>query len=132
MASLLFISSSGLLLSQHFCQGELKSVAVFAEATPCHAVTKRACPHHPPAEQAAQQHKSGCCDTAYPFLQLDADQLAAEICVLPLDLQVALAVLVPSLQLLSEEEARRNLHYLNYKPPLLVCDLPVSLQTFRC
>lgn len=132
LALLLLISSSGLVLSQHFCRGELKSVALFAEATPCHAKAKRTCPNHPPAPEEKKAMK-GCCDTEVDFLQLDADQLAADLPSPNLELPVLLAVLQVALDIYPTTIApRERPHYLNYKPPLLVSDLPVRLQTFRC
>lgn len=134
LACLLLISSSGLVLSQHFCRGELKSSALFTEATPCHVQQpqKRKCPHHPPAPKK-QEQKKGCCDTKVDFLQLEDDQLAQDntvpslqSAVLIASLQVAFGVFTPV------EEDRKTTHYLNYKPPLLVCDCPVSFQTFLC
>lgn len=132
LALLLLISSSGLVLSQHFCRGELKSVAVFAEATPCHAKAKRTCPNHPPAPKQEKAMK-GCCDTEVDFLQLDVDQLAADVITPDLQLPVLLAVLQVALDIYPTVVTERTrTHYLNYKPPLLVRDLPVSLQTFLC
>lgn len=132
LALLLLIGSTGLVLSQHFCRGELKSVALFVEATPCHAKAKRTCPNHPPTPKPAQDTK-GCCDTDVDFLQLDADQLAADTSTPSLQLPVLLAVLQVALDIYPTALSQRTRpHYLNYKPPLLVRDLPVSLQTFRC
>ena len=133
LAFLVFISSSGLVLSQHFCRGELKSTAVFAEATPCHQATaKRACPHHPPA-QPTTASKKGCCDTTTDFLQMDADQLSATLLVPNLAVPV-LGLLPAEFGLLLEEPsaAKSAVHYLHYKPPLLVCDVTINLQTFLC
>lgn len=133
LAALLLISSSGLVLSQHFCRGELKSSALFIEAASCHAQpTRKHCPHHPPAEQTAKPIK-GCCDTTVDFLQLDSEQLAADSS-LPV-FQTAIALCIPGMQLgnISPIDSDyQQPHYLHYKPPLLVRDFPVSLQTFLC
>ena len=93
---------------------------------------KRKCPHHP-VTASQQESRKSCCDTTVDFLQLEDEQLAQNATLLNLtapalvtSLQVALGVLAVV------EEDHKTYHYRNYKPPLLVCDLPVSFQTFLC
>lgn len=133
LALLLLISSSGLVLSQHFCRGELKSTALFVEASSCHSkAVRKHCPHHPPAQKESEP-KKGCCDTTTDFLQLDGEQLATDCSIPSLEAPLMLAVLrVVSDVFILETTNSKITHYLNYKPPLLVRDLPVSLQTFLC
>ncbi|MEL6659483.1 MAG: hypothetical protein AAFP77_31190 [Bacteroidota bacterium] len=134
LAFLLLISSTGLVLSQHYCLGELKSSALFADATPCYVqqAKKRKCQSHTAGTQVKATKRS-CCDTTVDFLQLEDDQLAQDITIPSLNVPV----LISSLQVVlgvftTTEDDRKACHYLNYKPPLLVCDRPVSFQTFLC
>lgn len=130
LAFLLFISSAGLVINKHYCQNELKSMALFAEAEGCHQAKKMSCPMH--ADQEEDNHKKGCCDDETEFVKADEDQYVQsskiELKVPPLlfvDLPAIFNLEAPSLD-------KQSIHYLNYKPPLIVCDLPVLLQTFLC
>lgn len=73
-----------------------------------------------------------CCDNEIAFVKADSEQLTAsaelnfeEHSTLLLALLVSIQWEVPTLE-------RTPTPYLNYKPPLIVCDLPVRLQTFLC
>jgi hypothetical protein len=134
LALLVFVSSSGLVFSKHYCQGELKNTSVFVEAAPCHGVSKAAkCPRHAPAqEDNTGLDKKDCCDTQTDFLKVEDAQLSASADLLSLGSPALLAVLfsfLPFEVIAADTKTRHDLHY---KPPLLVCDLPVSLQTFLC
>jgi hypothetical protein len=133
LAVLVFVSSSGLVFSKHYCQGELKNTALFVEAAPCHGVGKVAkCPRHAPAQEEDGLNKKGCCDTQTDFLKVEDAQLSTAADFLTIDTPALLAVLfffLPFEVIAADTKTRHDLHY---KPPLLVCDLPVSLQTFLC
>ena len=131
LALLTFLSTTGLVLNQHYCQSELRSQALFVKAENCHSAKKnmpKACPMHAPD---SDQEKD-CCDDETHLLQLDEDlqQTTFEYKKLqqPQLLLTALILLgreLPTFEISSP-------HYLNYRPPLLVCDRPVLLQTFLC
>lgn len=94
----------------------------------------RNCPlHNPPGDKEPQkEEKKGCCDDQTEYVKAEDEQLVQAF---KIDLQldpvlisaifVALSIELPTID-------TQTLHYLNYKPPLIVCDVPVSLQTFRC
>ncbi|WP_020537434.1 HYC_CC_PP family protein [Lewinella cohaerens] len=132
LAVLVFVSSSGLVFSKHYCQGVLKNTSLFAEAAPCHGVSKAAkCPRHAPAQEDGLDKKD-CCDTQTDFLKVEDAQLSTLADLLIVDTPAFLAVLfffLPFEVIAADTKTRHDLHY---KPPLLVCDLSVSLQTFLC
>lgn len=130
LAILLLFSSSGIVYSKHYCGGELKSVAFFGQAEPCHADKEaKSCPFHPTSDKE-QPEKNDCCDDESEIIKLDEE---IEIPQFDLELpehQQLVAVLLVTADLLSFSSDKKTLHYLNYKPPLIVRNLPVSLQTF--
>ena len=132
LALLVLVSSSGLGFSKHYCQGVLRNTSLFAEAAPCHGVSKTAeCPRHARA-QGDGLDKKDCCDTQTDFLKVEDDQLSTLADLLIVDTPALLAVLFFFLPFEVIAADTKTRHDLLYKPPLLVCDLPVSLQTFLC
>lgn len=133
LAFLVFFSSAGLVLNKHFCQDELKSVALFSKATPCHAQKAiKSCPMHGQMEMPASSQPEGCCDDTSDYVKSDIDQIVTQ---LSLDLNpppVFLPVALFSITIPSLSTDQKSVHYLNYKPPLIICDFTVDLQTFRC
>lgn len=69
-----------------------------------------------------------CCHDEEVRIQLDEDyQLDA----FSVDWKVEVAAFVPTVVLaILEEVDQKQPHYLNYKPPLLMADIPVLVQTF--
>lgn len=130
---MVFFSSTGFVLNKHFCQEELKSVAIFTKAEPCHSQkAMRNCPMHGEMEMPVSPASKNCCDDTTDYFKSDADQMSVST---GLDLETHLvlwtvALLTSNIQHFSID--KQSIHYLNYKPPLIVCDLPLSLQNFRC
>lgn len=92
----------------------------------------KSCPMHSAAHQKDRPDSKGCCDDKAQYLKAETDQLAQvqEIDIhCPPVLWATLGV-APQIDLPTIDA--QTLHYLNYKPPPLVCDLPISLQTFLC
>ena len=85
----------------------------------------------PVSDEDAPQ-KKGCCDTETDFVKVDDDQVEASLEFNLSDYPVLFAALVifADFSLVNEDDKSR--HYFTYKPPLLVCDLPLSLQAFLC
>ncbi len=90
------------------------------------------CPMHSTEQPHGEKKSKDCCDDETEYLKSETDQIATasqlEIDVIPFLLSVlivAFQIDLPSIDL-------QSLQYLNYKPPQIVCDLPVRLQTFLC
>jgi hypothetical protein len=122
------------MVSKHYCRGELKSVSLFVKATPCHENKKmKRCPMHSSDSDQKKDNGNGCCDTENDLFKVENDQIETAISFDLTDYPVFFAVLsiiVPGLEINDEDNKTR--HFFTYKPPLLVYDLPVSLQTFLC
>lgn len=137
LALLVFISSSGFVVNKHYCRNELKDVAIFVRAESCHIKTKvqkmpAACPMHlaKGCEMPEQQDERDCCDDESEFVKLEQDQQVQSLTVDLLKHPVTLVAIFVALKLQLPSQDARTISYLNYKPPLIVCDLSVSLQTF--
>lgn len=131
LAVLVFISSTGLVLSRHYCRDELKSLALFAKAKSCHEADPMAhCPVH--GHAMPMDDERDCCDDEVDFLKVDDERQLSSAEWQP-HLPLALSAVVAfGLPLEDQTAGRGPIPYLHYKPPLLVRDLPVRLQTFRC
>lgn len=107
-------------------------MAIFFEAEVCHKEKAMAsCPMHS-AENNNKKESKGCCDDETKYVKSETDQYIpsseVEINLNPVLLSalfVKLHIELPSIDTQSPQ-------YLNYKPPLIVCDLPIRLQTFLC
>ena len=130
LAFLFFISSTGLVINKHYCQNELKNMALFVKAEGCHTMKQMSCPMHSSPED--ENPEKGCCDDETEYVKVDEEQ---QIQPSEINIQVnpvLMSVLFVTLNLDWPSLDKQSIHYLNYKPPLIVCDLPVSLQTFLC
>jgi hypothetical protein len=132
LALVLLIGSAGLVVNKHYCQNQLKSTAFFLKAKACHQVSKqRSCPMHADmAEHSGIREHKGCCDDETEYLKADEDQIVSSFAwqlKRPIPVRIDRTWPEPPEWPSSD---RQTLHYLNYKPPLIVCDLPVALQTF--
>lgn len=135
LSLLVLLSTSGWVLSKHYCGGVLKNVALFGEATPCHDnKLMKSCPLHGsmPASNGQSSDDNDCCDTTNELIKLDNEEakLSAEFNLSNHPVLIVVLMILGDLVLDSCDD--KTTHYLSYKPPLLVCDLPVRLQTFLC
>ena len=129
----MFLSTSGVVLSKHYCGGDLKNVALFSEASPCHENKEmKSCPLHGsmPMSDEESSEDNGCCDTQSELVKSDNEEAK-----MPVEFNLSdYPVLIAALLVLGDFELNaydaKTTHYLSYKPPLIVCDFPVSLQTF--
>lgn len=108
-------------------------MAIFFEAEACHqSKAMVSCPFHHHHEESSKNESKGCCNDETEYLKSETDQITstpeAEVSINP----ILLSVLLVALHLELSSLDTQSLHYLNYKPPLIVCDLPVRLQTFLC
>lgn len=129
----LFLSSNGLILNKHFCQNELKNVALFVKAEPCHVGSSVAqCPMHAVHSASDQKESKPCCKEETELVKSTADQITSAQESRFFDVLSSL-LFIPSTDLPEGTSISiTSPKFLNYKPPLIVCDLPLRLQAFLC
>ncbi len=133
LALLIFISSVGFSIDMHYCQGQLKSISFVGKAKSCHEMdapsAMQNCPHHKKM-LADKTDKKGCCDDRTVLVQSDIDKNLqnAEIHTSPQLEQCIIAYV--SVFLLGNQLAHSTPNYTHYKPPILIRDIPVLIQSF--
>ena len=133
LALLVFISSAGFVLNMHYCQDELKSIAIFFEAEPCHQEKQVThCPFHNHENQPEEQDSKGCCDDQSKLVKSEMDQYTQTNKVHNDYHPLPLYNFSRITSLESTSFVVQSPLYLIYKPPLIVCDVQVQLQTFLC
>lgn len=128
LAMLTLVSSTGIVLNKHFCQGEFKNAALWVKPQACHGSSKMpACPHHQHGDE-----DNGCCSNFADYLKLKQDQQTTS-----LDLQlpapsapVAVAFVVPTE--LHPTTTQLWPDFLSFKPPIKGPSLWLKHANFRC
>lgn len=135
---LLFISSSGISMDMHFCQGKLKRVSLIGSAKTCaemavmmkHCSGKKAKSCHGASKSCSDDGShNGCCENESISFDLDIDNIdiqAFNSSVLEIDFNVlskVQLVALPNLQI-------KLLQFEEYIPPLPRKDLTVLHQSF--
>lgn len=131
LASLVLLSSTGLVTHMHFCQNELENYSFFLEPDTCpKEVVKIPCPMHEGMEIEMESEK-GCCDDETHYVKLSIEQEAQSLHIDYIT-DFLFAYLPNTLGLTEAEFYLKSAHYLNYKPPLITCDVQSRLQVFLC
>ena len=135
---LLFISSSGISMDMHFCQGKLKRVSLIGSAKTCaemavmmkHCSGKKAKSCHGASKSCSDDGShNGCCENESISFDLDIDNIdiqAFNSSVLEIDFNVlskVQLVALPNFQI-------KLLQFEEYIPPLPRKDLTVLHQSF--
>lgn len=129
---MIFISSTGLVLNKHYCQDQLKSVALFVDAKPCHSQkAMQSCPMHG-AMETDQDAPKNCCDDETEYVKIDQEQIHQHFEIDTSVPPVFLAAFVETFLLEHPTNDQASQNYIHYRPPIIVCDQPVVLQTFLC
>lgn len=131
------------MINKHYCQGELKATSLVFKAKSCHESAKENetrethagmpanCPmHQAQTSNTSCEEKKGCCSNESEFVKLNTDQEITSFEFQKIQMPVFVTLLVFGYHINYIEPESTPVHYQNYKPPLIVCDLPVSLQTF--
>lgn len=135
LAMLILLTSSGLTLDMHMCQGNLKSFSLFGKAKSCVELaqkkqchkTKKSC--HEQISSEKKTCKKGCCDNISTVIKLSTDLVEGQTALYSAqNLQFA-AVFVYTY--FGFTDYKPSPHYFqHYKPPLLNRDIPVLIQSF--
>lgn len=127
------LSTTGLVIHKHYCQDELKSVSFLVEADHCHetAPMPPSCPFHS-SHDTKNSVPSDCCDNEVEYLKSDQDlQIESNQNSISQTFVHQIVYYVVNEWILSELICSFP-HYLNFKPPLIVCNVILFLQTFLC
>ena len=138
LAFLMFSTSVGFALDMHYCSGKLKSVNFFGKAKTCHEMTVEApmknCPHHQKMVEQIQGcsiENKDCCENKTLRFQSDQDQQVQTFdFVVNKQLQqfiTAYVVIFFNNNFSIESDTPSFAHY---KPPLILRDIPVLIQSF--
>nr|MBS0037877.1 hypothetical protein [Saprospiraceae bacterium] len=125
---LLFISTAGISVHQHFCKEELKSFALWTAATPC-KVDAQSCSMD---QDDSEDCDRGCCEDKVSFEKSDIDLHPTQSPLLVDISQQQLAVL-PSLNIFTPTTFGTAGDFNSYRaPPLSHPSLQILYCTYLC
>ena len=136
MSLVMFVSTVGIAVDFHFCQGDLQNISFFKKSKTCHEIVKQShCKKHtkPPCHQSENDSfnkKKGCCDSESVVIQFDTEFSVPSI----IDFNFNKSFLaVNSGTTLFEEplgEFYQAKDYKTYKPPSRDFDHIILFQSF--
>ncbi|MCZ6900096.1 MAG: hypothetical protein O7F74_07640, partial [Bacteroidetes bacterium] len=124
---LVLVASSGFVVNQHYCKGELKTSALFKEAKTCqnHQQTVPSCPLH----QKPQNHQKDCCKNQSQEFKADDFENTTQL-VVNLDNNLPTSFLRYILIQVSISTVLKPTNFQSYQPPLIAQDLTLQVQSF--
>ena len=124
---LVLVASSGFVVNQHYCKGELKTSALFKEAKTCqnHQQKVPSCPLH----QNPQNHQDDCCKNLSQKFKAD-DFENTTLLVVNLDNNLPTSFLKHILNQVSISTVLKPINFQPYQPPLIAQDLILQGQSF--
>ncbi len=134
---IILISSTGLSINHHYCQGQIKSAALLVKANACGPAGDRTAQSEPfcPVEGMATLGKGRCCYDLSSFIKQlilkdsSSDGITAISPSKPQVLPLVLAFWETGV--LHHRPVKINSSTF-YRPPVLSRDLTIVLQTFLC
>jgi len=128
----------GFVIQKHYCNNELRDVSFLFKSDTCDMLSamKAPCPmhaeHRSPQNEEQSSHENDCCKDTVEVLKPVQD-LQAKIALSQLELDpVFIGIVAMVLKLVIPKKNKLSHPYQHYKPPILVYDLSLSLQTFLC
>ena len=129
LAGLMLVSATGFSVDMHFCQNEFKSLALFGEAQNCHERAALTCHHAVQKDNATAEQGNDCCSNKSIEVAPSDDERVPVPTLTSAQTQF-IAVFVATFLLPAVEAPTTGVPYLNYRPPLLLRDIPVLVQSF--
>jgi len=139
MAAIVFLSAVGIALDTHVCQDKLKSVSLLGKAKNCYELagfdSPQTCSKHKNNKVTTSTadcnlEKKDCCNDQFHYFQSDIDfqTQTVDLDITPQIQQFVIAfVAVFFLDNLSDNPIITSNYY---KPPLILKDIPVLVQSF--
>jgi hypothetical protein len=134
LSLLIFISSSGVSLDLHFCQGTFKSFSIYGKAKNCHELSlegnkkKPTCKHH--LAKATQKEQKDCCKNHTYVIKKSKAEATSQILHEFQDFQFDYFNIPPNREIVNIEVFEYIEAYVLHKPPLPKRDYQVLFQTF--
>jgi hypothetical protein len=134
LALLIFISSSGVSLDLHFCQGTFKSFSIYGKAKNCHKLSlegdkkKPTCKHH--SAKATQKEQKYCCKNHTFVIKRGKADATSHVIHEYQDFQFDYFNIPPNREIINIEIFEYLVVYVLHKPPLPKKDYQVLFQTF--
>lgn len=117
LALVILVSTTGVTLHKHHCMGHVRSVALMHEAEPC-------------ISEGSEEMPMDCCkDTVEEFKVEELNKAVFTFDLSP-DLYLISALSYFLIDLDLENSLSTQTAFLNYKPPLIERDIPVTIQSF--
>ena len=132
LATVVLFSSTGFIVSNHYCQNELKGTSLFIPVEGCDDMpVKTSCSSDKNSCSNHTGDDGNCCDNERTYYKLDQDQQVQtfELNNL-LKNPVLLSVIFVALNIDFPTVDKQTRHFLTYKPPIVSKDIPLLLQTF--
>ncbi|TXK37887.1 hypothetical protein FVR03_14590 [Pontibacter qinzhouensis] len=125
---LLLVSSTGISVGMHLCEGELHDISLFGGATACPMEQQKQ--KLPPCHAPDTNNDDCCDDQTFVFEQVgDVADTKAQLLQKQLDIKFIATVRVVLLQLFEQQMALKPT-FAHYSSPPLVRDVPVLVQSF--
>ena len=148
LASLVYLSSMGLTINKHFCQGNLKDVAIFAQVDTCSGhcssqskdqfeligvkdMSPKSCCSSSTDSDPKDCGDENCCDFETEFVQLDIEHIVSDHLTVPLALTLVFIVDANLFSAWTGDllfNTQRKFQF--YHPPSIITDIPVLIQRF--
>ena len=131
----MFLTSTGFSIDMHFCGNHLKSFSLTGKAKNCFELAKTSkCAKHQQTEVATpecEMSKKDCCHNKTLVLQADLtpDIPANDLIISPQLQDFLVAYVAVFLKSILPNE-RHHSSFAHYKPPLILRDIPVLVQSF--
>jgi len=130
----ILLSTTGLTLAKHYCQGEMQAVGVLSKASCCEKNEKAPCFN---SDKSCGSHQDGdeddgCCNSQPKYYKLSQDEQVQNVDFHQLKNPALLSAIfvVFNVHLPIEKAAKAN--YQTYRPPIVCDDILIRLQTFLC
>ena len=138
LAFLMLTTSVGFAVDMHYCQGQLKSVSFFGRAKTCHetadAIPTKKCSHHQKMmeqKEGCSMDKKDCCQNITLHFQSDQDrQVQTSDFMISKQLQQFVIVYAAGFFTNDFSIECDAASFNHYKPPLLLRNIPVLIQSF--
>lgn len=121
LAGLVLVASAGFVVNVHECAGRILSVALYGKAKPCFATEASTC------SDVMMGGRHCCADHAY-WLQGDDTVASQDVVLQTPDFQI-LDIELPVIGTISLPD-EQFVQWLDYSPPDIYRDIPVSVQSF--